>query len=39
MRFEGFSFGLMRIDAIRYEHDVVIDLLLGKHIRETKKSS
>jgi hypothetical protein len=37
MRFEGFSFGLIRIDAIRYEHDVVIDLLFGKHMRETKE--
>ena len=25
MRFEGFSFGSIRIDGVLYEHDVVID--------------
>jgi hypothetical protein len=25
MRFEGFSFGSIRIDSVTYEHDVVID--------------
>jgi hypothetical protein len=25
MRFEGFSFGRIRIDGVTYEHDVVIE--------------
>jgi hypothetical protein len=34
MRFEGFSFGSIRIDGITYEHDVVID---RGEIRKRKK--
>jgi hypothetical protein len=36
MRFETFSFGLIRIDGVTYEHDVVIDR--GK-IRKRKEPS
>jgi hypothetical protein len=34
MRFEGFSFGSLRIDGKTYEHDVVID---RREIRKRKK--
>ncbi len=34
MRFEGFSFGSLRIDGITHEHDVVID---DGEIRKRKK--
>ena len=34
MRFEGFSFGSIRIDGVSYDHDVVID---RGQIRERKK--
>jgi hypothetical protein len=34
MRFEGFSFGHIRIDGVDYEHDVVID---RGRIRKRKK--
>jgi hypothetical protein len=34
MRFEGFSFGSIRIDGITYEHDVVID---HGEVRKRKK--
>ena len=34
MRFEGFSFGSIRIDGTTYEHDVVID---RGHIRKRNK--
>jgi hypothetical protein len=34
LRFEGFSFGLIRIDDTTYEHDVVID---RGHIRKRNK--
>jgi hypothetical protein len=34
LRFEGFSFGLIRIDGTTYEHDVVID---RGHIRKRNK--
>jgi len=34
MRFEGFSFGCIRIDGIAYEHDVVID---RGEVRKRKK--
>jgi hypothetical protein len=34
MRFEGFSFGSIRIDGVTYEHDVVIDC---GEIRKRKK--
>ena len=34
MRFEGFSFGSIRIDGVSYYHDVVID---RGQIRERKK--
>jgi hypothetical protein len=34
MRFEGFSFGQIRIDGVTYEHDVVLD---RGSIRKRKK--
>ena len=34
MRFQKFSFGVIRIDEVTYEHDVVID---RGHIRKRKK--
>jgi hypothetical protein len=34
LRFEGFSFGSIRIDGTTYEHDVVID---RGHIRKRNK--
>jgi hypothetical protein len=34
MKFEGFSFGSIRIDGVTYEHDVVID---RGEIRKRKK--
>jgi len=34
MRFEGFSFGSIRIDGVSYDHDVVID---RGQIRERQK--
>ncbi len=37
MRFEGFSFGSIRIDGVTYEHDVVIDC--GKVRKRNKKAS
>ena len=33
MRFEGFSFGSIRIDGVTYDHDVVID----RNIHKRKK--
>ncbi len=37
MRFEGFSFGSIRIDGVTYEHDVVIDR--GRVRKRKKKPS
>ena len=37
MHFEEFSFGLVRIDGVSYEHDVVIDR--GKVRKRKKKAS
>ena len=37
MHFEAFSFGLIRIDGVSYEHDVVIDR--GKVRKRKKKAS
>ena len=37
MRFEGFTFGSVRIDGITYEHDVVIDR--GQVSKRKKKPS
>ena len=37
MRFEGFSFGSIRIDGLTYDHDVVIDR--GEVRRRKKKPS
>jgi hypothetical protein len=37
MLFEGFSFGLIRIDGVSYEHDVVIDR--GEVRKRKKKAS
>jgi hypothetical protein len=37
MRFEGFSFGSIRIDGITYEHDVIIDR--GEFRKRKKKPS
>ena len=37
MQFEEFSFGLIRIDGVSYEHDVVIDR--GKVCKRKKKPS
>lgn len=34
MRFEGFSFGSIRIDGVTYEHDVVID---RGHVQKRRK--
>jgi len=34
MRFEAFSFGVIRIDGVTYEHDVVID---GGQVRKRSK--
>lgn len=34
MRFEGISFGSVRIDGVTYDHDVVID---GDEVRKRKK--
>jgi len=34
MRFEGFSFGSIRIDGVTYDCDVVID---GEHVRKRDK--
>ena len=36
MRFQSFTFGLIRIDGVTYEHDVVID---RGEIRERKKKA
>jgi hypothetical protein len=36
MRFQSFDFGLIRIDGVTYEHDVVID---RGEIRERKKKA
>ncbi len=36
MRFQSFTFGLIRIDGVTYEHDVVID---RGGIRERKKKA
>ncbi len=36
MRFEGFSFGSIRIDGVSYDHDVVID---RGEIRKRKKKA
>ena len=37
MRFEGFTFGSIRIDGVTYEHDVVIDR--GEVSKRKKKPS
>ena len=37
MRFEGFSFGSIRIDGVSYDHDVVIDR--GEERKRKKKAS
>ena len=37
MRFEGFSFGSIRIDGVSYDHDVVIDR--GEVRKREKKAS
>jgi hypothetical protein len=37
MHFDAFSFGLVRIDGVNYEHDVVIDH--GKVRKRKKKAS
>jgi len=37
MRFEGFSFGSIRIDGVNYDHDVVIDR--GAVRKRKKKAS
>src|SRR6516162_2918411 len=37
MRFEGFSFGSIRIDGVTYEHDVVVDR--GQIRKRNKKPS
>jgi hypothetical protein len=37
MRFQGFSFGSLRIDGVTYEHDVVIDH--GKIRKRRKRPS
>ena len=37
MRFEGFSFGSIRIDGLTYDHDVLIDR--GKVSKRKKKPS
>jgi hypothetical protein len=37
MRFEGFSFGRIRIDGVTYEHDVVIER--GEVRKRNKKPS
>jgi hypothetical protein len=37
MRFEGFSFGSIRIDGVTYDHDVLIDR--GEVYRRKKKPS
>jgi len=37
MRFEGFSFGSIRIDGVTYPHDVVIDR--GEILKRKKKPS
>jgi len=37
MRFEGFSFGSIRIDGVSYDHDVVIDR--GEVRKRKKKAS
>jgi len=37
MRFEGFSFGSIRIDGVSYDYDIVIDR--GKVRKRTKKAS
>ena len=37
MRFEGFTFGSIRIDGVTYEHDVVIDR--GQVLKRKKKPS
>jgi len=37
MHFEAFSFGLIRIDGVTYEHDVLIDR--GRVRRRKKKAS
>ena len=37
MHFEEFSFGLIRIDGVSYEHDVVIDR--GKVRKRKRKAS
>lgn len=35
MRFEGFSFGSIRIDGVSHEHDIVID----REVRKRKKKA
>ena len=37
MRFQSFTFGLIRIDGVTYEHDVVIDR--GEILERKKKAS
>ena len=37
MRFDGFSFGSVRIDGVSYDHDVVIDR--GEVRKRKKKAS
>ena len=37
MRFEGFSFGSIRIDGVNYDHDIVIDR--GEVRKRKKKAS
>ena len=37
MRFEGFSFGSIRIDGVSYDHDIVIDR--GEVCKRKKKAS
>ena len=37
MRFEGFSFGSIRIDGVSYDHDIVIDR--GKVRKRKKRAS
>jgi hypothetical protein len=37
MRFEGFSFGSIRIDGVSYDHDIVIDR--GEVRKRNKKAS
>jgi hypothetical protein len=39
LRFEGFSFGLIRIDGTTYEHDVVTGGISASATRSRPKSS